>query len=87
MTALHQEETAERLDSAYAALAGYAHTFDKTASLVWIRLKQAHQAVQDMDEKAFAELQSSILQTLDGHVTKIMQAREKMVPYLPGTSS
>ena len=72
-------EKALELNKRYATLVEYAHTFDYAASSVCIRLKQAQQAVDDIDEEIFEKLALSIVRTLEEQAAKIMKARNKVL--------
>ena len=75
MQQVHKEN---ELKKRYDVLAEYAHAFDFAASSVYIRLKQAHQAAEMVDEETFGELASSIIRTLEEQTAKIMKARNEV---------
>ena len=75
---MQQAEKANELKKRYDVLAEYAHAFDFAASSVCIRLKQARQAVEKVDEGTFGELASSIIRTLEEQTAKIMKARNEV---------
>lgn len=81
-TIKQQLDTAKKLNQRYAVLSDYAHTFDYAASSVCIRLKQAHQAMEEVDEVTFETLASSIVRTLEEQTARIFKARSRVFPPL-----
>lgn len=63
----------------------YATSIDREASLVHIRLEQAHQAAKAQDQVIFENLAHSIKKTLDEQIERINSARDHLLKAGVGT--